>query len=328
MSPFRRAAPLRRLALGGAVSLLAGCAPSEPPPPPPRPAIARPPAIAKPAPPKPARAASRPPNGEKVRRGRALLAGGGREGRCGPYSLWSDSADARLLAACARIGSTLDAAFAARYGVRPEGEAAEGILLFADVADYRAYVKEEGRLAAGYAGFASEVDGLVVLHAGIPRAQAITTLAHELTHLTERRALGSSLPPWLAEGLADGIGYSASESGVGDLVGVRGVEGQVERLASAYRSGEAGSLERLAGLPRSRFDRGVRSFDYEQSSLLVRHLLLDPALRLRFRAYLARLGAGERYEAERFRNALDLSWAALDQGLRDWVERQAPRRRR
>jgi hypothetical protein len=242
--------------------------------------------------------------------------------------LWTDSADARLLAACERIGSGLDRAFAGRYGVRPLGTGAEGVLLFADVAGYRAYVKQDGRLAAGYAGFASEVEGLVVLHAGVPRAQTLTTLAHELTHMVERRALGNSLPPWLAEGLADGIGYTATEAGIGELSAVRGIEGQAERLAAAYRAGEAQGLQRLASLPRSRFDRGVRAFDYEQSSLLVRYLLLDPELAPRFRGYLARLGEGERYDAERFRNALALSWEALDRRLQEWVGRQAPRRRR
>ena len=257
-----------------------------------------------------------------------MLKGGGREGRCGPHPIWTDSSDSRLAAACARIGSTLDDAFAARFGVRPSGTGSEGIVLFSEMGAYRRYVREAGWLAAGYAGFASEVDGLVVLHAGVPRAQVLTTLAHELTHMAERRSLGNALPPWLSEGLADAVGYTAGEAGIGELSGLGGVEGQAKRLRSAYREGAAEALQRLASLPRSRFDRGIRSYDYEQSARLVRYLLLDPTLKPRFRAYLARLGAGERYDAERCRNALGPSWSALDAGLRAWVERESAVRRR
>ncbi len=244
---------------------------------------------------------------------------GARVGRCGPYGLTTDSADQRLLSACGKIGAELDDIYAARFGIRPIGEPAEGIILFGQLATYRAYVARDGRLAAGYAGFASDIDGMVVLHAGSGRKTAITTLAHELTHLVHRRALGTNLPPWLSEGLADAIGYGTTEDGIGPLQGVRGVEALAERLRGAISQGWARPLAELTGLQRSGFDRGVRSFDYEQSALLVRYLLLDPQLAPRFRAYLAALARAEPYSPERLRAALGVSWSELEAGFAGWL---------
>ena len=239
--------------------------------------------------------------------------------RCGPYRLTTNSSDPRLLAACEKIGATLDRVYSERFGVTPVGPPAEEIILFRDLAEYRHYVEEDGRLAAGYAGFASDIDGLVVLHAGSGRKSAITTLAHELTHLVHRRSLGTNLPPWLSEGLADAIGYGTTEEGIGPLRGVVGVEALAERLRGALDRGWARPLAELTALPRSGFDRGVRSFDYEQSALLVRYLLLDRELAPRFKGYLAALARGERYDPERFRAALGVSWEGIEEGFDRWL---------
>lgn len=245
------------------------------------------------------------------------MEGGGREERCGPYSLLTDAADPELLSACARIGSQLDATFEQRFGVRPAGSPAEAILLFRRHRDYNAFVRTEGRLAAGYAGFTS--GSLVALHAAPPRPEVIQTLAHELTHLVERRAFGPGLPPWLSEGLANALGQTADSTGFGPLAGQNGAEALARRLRQAQQAGEARPFAELAGLPRSAFDRGVRAFDYEQSTLWVRYLLLDPGLSPRFRAYLARLAEGERYETEKLREHLGRSWPELEAGFNSWM---------
>ena len=57
--------------------------------------------------------------------------------------------------------------------------------------------------------------------------------------------------------------------------------------------GASRSLSELVTLSRSEFDRGIRSFDYEQSALFIRFLILDPDLGPRFRGYLAGLAAGD-----------------------------------
>ena len=58
------------------------------------------------------------------------------------------------------------------------------------------------------------------------------TLVHELTHLVSWRAVGGPLPRWLSEGLADGLGESATSQGIEPLNGIVGLEAEVQRLAS------------------------------------------------------------------------------------------------
>lgn len=318
---IRSARASRAFCFWGALALLglgSGCGEPEPPP-----VVVRPPRPR----PKPPAIAARPANSpDEQALAEAYLTFGRQPPprHCGPYKLSTDSSDPRLLAACEKIGIALDRVYAERFGVTPVGPPAEGIVLFRDLAAYRHFVENHGGLAAGYAGFASDMEGLVVLHSGSGRKSAITTLAHELTHLVHRRALGTNLPPWLSEGLADAIGYSATEEGIGPLRGTSGVESLAERLRGALDRGWARPLKDLAGLPRSGFDRGVRSFDYEQSALLVRYLLLDRELGPRFKGYLATLARGERYDPERLRAALGVPWEGLEANLADWL-RSNPR---
>ena len=111
------------------------------------------------------------------------------------------------------------------------------------------------------------------------------TLAHELAHLAERRLFGFPRPRWLAEGLADAIGDSATLAGFRRLEGFVGVEAQRRRWL-AMGQGRAGALERLVAGGPEPFDHGPASLDYELAALFVRFLLLDPDLAPRFRAWL------------------------------------------
>ncbi|MCB1035743.1 MAG: hypothetical protein KDD47_18120, partial [Acidobacteria bacterium] len=249
-----------------------------------------------------------------------FLDGGGRQASCGPYRLWTDVADEELLALCARLAAPLDITYQYLFGVRPQGEPEEGVLLFRQTEAFRAFARERGRLRVGYAGFSDSSKGFMALHAeGVERRRLAQTLAHELTHLVSRRALGPGLPPWLSEGMADAIGDPAGTDGLGTLVGIRGVEGPALRLRSAYASGRAGGLERLVSLERSQFDGGIASYDYEQSALFVRYLLLSPELAPGFRHFLAELEGGERYSPELLSKSLGRSWSRLETGLRDWL---------
>ncbi len=260
---------------------------------------------------------------------RALLAGGGRRANCGPYQLYTDVADPRLIAACGRLASRLDDIYSARYGIQPRGEPAAAIVLFARVESYRAFARE-GAVPMGYAGYALAARGLAIFYAGEQRAGGgtkplesfVTTLVHELSHLVNRRALGVNLPPWLAEGLADGIGDTATSEGFRPLEGTIGVEALALRLRQAQASARAGNLERLVSLKRGEFDRDVVSFDYEQSALLVRFLLSERELRSGFRGFLKGIAGGEAYDSERLADALDTDWAELDRRFEQWLFEQ------
>ncbi len=240
---------------------------------------------------------------------------------CGPYALYTDVKESRLLTACGRLAGKLDALYEERYGVRPVGLPAEAIVLFADIGDYRAFARASG-VPLGYAGYALGARGVAVFYAeDQPLETFLKTLTHELTHLLNRRALGVNLPPWLSEGLADGIGDTATEQGFQPLIAVRGSEAQAQRLRTALASGRAGSLAKLVNLDRGDFDEGTVTFDYEQSALLVRFLLSEPALASGFRGFLRDLAAGKvRDIAGELPAALGAGWTELDRRFGAWAQ--------
>lgn len=283
--------------------------------------VARPTTESSSAPPpaRPARAGrpAKTARASSVDNARARMGAGARDGHCGPYRLLTDVTDRSLLAACEVIGTTLDATYSERFGVPPVGEPRGTIFLFARAAGYRAFLADEGAALAGYAGVTRPTRGYTSLTAdGLAPERVVATLAHELTHLVHRRALGSDLPRWLSEGLADAIGDAATLRGPGPLTGLAGMEEPARRLAWGYRQGQVGTAQRLVALGRDRFDQDPVTFDYEQAALLVRILLLDPALAPRLRAYLSRLAAAERYDPEALRSTLGVAWDELDGRLR------------
>ncbi len=266
----------------------------------------------------PARPAEEP-DAERLAAARELLGAAAREETCGPYRLLTDVTDRRLLAACGRLASGLDALYEERFGVRPRGQPAEAILLFSDLEDFRAFARADG-MPMGYAGYAVGGRGFAVFHADTSQREAFfPTLVHELAHLVGRRALGPNLPPWLSEGLADAIGDSAGGEGFRPLARRAGNGAQAQRLRRAYGGDRAGGLERLAGLKRGGFDRGTVSHDYEQSALFVRFLLTDPELEPRFRSFLGALARGTKYSPERLASALAVGWEELDRRFEAWI---------
>lgn len=261
------------------------------------------------------------PDAELLAAARGLLAGGGRLETCGPYPLYTDSQNARLIATCGRLAERLDEVYESRYGLRPRGEPASAIVLFGNAESYRDFAREGG-VPLGYAGYALAARGLAVFHAAdaAPIEGFLTTLVHELTHLVNRRALGVNLPPWLAEGLADGIGDSATPDGFEPIDGISGLEPLARRLRDARDAERAGDLARLVTLGRGEFDRGVVSYDYEQSALLVRFLLSEPQLASGFRKFLADFAAGAVYDPERLAADLGSDWGDLDRRFIQWLK--------
>ena len=242
---------------------------------------------------------------------------------CGPYTLVTDARGPRigsLRRICAGPVAGLDAEYRQRLGVPLHHPARGTLVAFADRRRFRAWAAADGRLPQGYAGLSLAASGLVALPVGdIPEAEVARTLTHELAHLAHRRAFGVELAPWLSEGLAGAFGDSARGEGFTPLSGFAGVEGLRVRLLGGYGTSRAGSLERLVGLDRDRFDRGAVSYDYEQSALFVRFLLLDSALAPRFRSWLvARAWRGAEPTAA-LPAALAADWVELERRFRTWL---------
>jgi hypothetical protein len=249
---------------------------------------------------------------------RSIL-GDAREAECGPYRLLTDVGDSRILTLCSRLAEPLDEAYRRLYGLEPRGRPAEAIFLFAERSDFRRFSQEIAGLRSGYAGFADGLRGYAAFPAEPEDLDHFAqTLAHELSHLLNRRALGAGLPPWLSEGLADGIGDAATVLGLEEPKGLQGVRGQAQRLRYAFQGDSPPSLEGLVSLSRGQFDRGTVSYDYEQSALFVRFLLLSRH-RQGFRRFLGDLASGTPYETQRLPAALELSWNELDREFHDWL---------
>jgi len=262
--------------------------------------------------------ASRPADPATLARARDAMGSDARNGSCGPYALLTDVTDAALLAACERIGSSLDRIFAERFGVAPADRPREALLLFADLAAYRSFVQQDRGAGAGYSGYARGAAGFLVTHAdGRPGDEVASTLAHELTHLVERRVLGPGLPPWLSEGLAEAIGDTADASGLSPLAGLRGAEPMADRLRAAVTAGHHPDLARLTTARRAEFDKTIPSWDYETSALLVRYLLTDPHQAPPFRAYLRSLSQGA--QPDTLLTHLKTDWPTLTQSFLTWL---------
>lgn len=260
------------------------------------------------------------PDEELVAAARDFMTNGGRERTFGPYTLYTDVSDEGVLTSCEHLTSKLDATYTARYGVTPLGQPAEAVFLFSTLDQYQDFVQQQTRMPVGYAAHADSGRGYLALYTGDhSRQDIVETLIHELTHLINRRALGGNLPPWLSEGLADGIGDTATADGLQQIDGANGAEAQATRLEMGYEAGQVPGISRLLEKDSSNFDSGTISYDYEQSAFLVRYLLTDPNLAPRFRSFLQALAAGTVYTPELFYEHMGLDASELDRRLEAWV---------
>ncbi|MEO1368834.1 MAG: hypothetical protein AAFX50_16790, partial [Acidobacteriota bacterium] len=249
-----------------------------------------------------------------------ILGDGGRETPCGPYRLVTDVGDPAFLDLCGRVSTELDAAYAERFGLEPVGEARGVVFLFRRLADFRAFAETSG----GHAGQARASRSYVSLYVGDrTAAQLATILAHELTHLVNRRALGTPLPRWLSEGLADAIGDPATPTGLGPATGLGGAE--VARRRVLERP-DLPNLGELATLDADQFDGRPGARDYEQSAVFVRFLLSDAERRRAFHAFLRGVAEGESADLDALFGHLEAApgvaenVASWDQELRRWLE--------
>jgi hypothetical protein len=248
---------------------------------------------------------------------------------CGAHALRTDLGGAALASAaaiCSTIAGALEVEIERRFGVTPAHPPRGTVVLFASRKRFRESVAAAGDLPQGYAGWSEARLGVVALPAGDLDADELArTLAHELTHLAERRLFGFPRPRWLSEGLADALSDSASAAGFAPLRGIVGAEASRERwrtrpaLQESADASAPGPLERLVALDWEQFDAGAESRDYELAALFVRFLLLDPELSPRFRAWLAGQTVLER-SPPGLTEALATGWPSLERRFDAWLE--------
>lgn len=266
----------------------------------------------------------RPADPARLDAARRLLGAAARSGRLGPYALLTDLAPGTLPAGLETVASALEAAYRERSGLAPAGEPLETVVLFARRADYRRFQAAEERLAGlpatghaarGLVALAAEADGEETEPpVAVPAGELAATLAHELVHLLNRRALGPALPPWLDEGLAEDLAWRARDADgrslpdpdgweagheirlEGSTLRLSGALAALETLARARAAGTAPSIEALLAAEWEAFVAPERATLHYAASLWLVRCLFDAeggALAPGFRAYLRDVARGE-----------------------------------
>jgi hypothetical protein len=278
--------------------------------------------------------AGRAPDEERLARARARLAPPVAAGHLGSYLLYTDVRDAGRLAFLDRVAAGLEETYRSRYGVSPTGEPAEAVVLFAQEADYRAFLSQDtdlAELASGHTG-----SGIVsVFDAGRAIGEVGSTLVHELAHLLNRRSIGPALPSWLDEGVADDLSQSRIDPAGRLLPGTLGgvtiragrrieMHGARAALQSLIQTAVAGSLRplpQLLSLEWGEFVRRNGELNYAQSSFFIRYLLQGEqgALAPGFRAFLVAVAEGTPPDPELLREKLGRPWPVLEAGFRLWL---------
>ena len=251
---------------------------------------------------------SRAPDAAVLARGLAFFGSEPVEFPFGDYRLFTDRRDPGLVGRCQAVESGLEAAYAERFALAPVGRAAEAVLIFSRRADYEAFWRRTTGRAVAFTGHADR--GVAATFVDLRSAREVcATVAHELTHLINRRAVGPALPPWLEEGLA--IDMASRHAGETDYSGAA-------RAAAA-----AGSLPPVAeflALDTDAFHLPSRlRLHYGFSGLWMRFLLESPELAAGLRGFLAYLSVGGPWGPEVERRP-ELAVAAATPSLVDDLE--------
>ncbi len=191
----------------------------------------------------------------------------------GGFHLHTDVTDEATLSGLATVAVALPALYAVRYGIDvPEARTPDAVVLYRGPKPYARFSDGDAAMptASSRGHAASGVAVLYVSAEGLDETRGV--LAHELTHLLSRRALGPRLPAWIEEGLAEDFGMCRFPNGVpatgtlrsrSEVRSVVSPGGAVLRrvrtqsgplvsasqLASAHRQGSLRSLSSLLSLP-------------------------------------------------------------------------------
>ncbi len=286
-----------------------------------------------------------PPDPARLAAARALLAPPAGESEGGGYLLLTDIADPPLLARAATLVAGLEALYAERYGRFPVGRPREAIVIFAREAEYRRYQAVDPRLAGLSSSTGLAGKGVVATYRGERSDdELLGTLAHELGHLLNRRALGPSLPSWLDEGIADDLGASRIDRSGNLLPGSwsrtldrRGAEIRISGGEAALRDltdlfGPDGSvpgrldLGALLALDWEEFvAEGSAELHYAAAAAFIRMLLAAPAKHDLFLGWLTEVAAGASPAAEELRQRLGKPWTELGRDLALWTRAELAR---
>jgi hypothetical protein len=271
-------------------------------------------------------------------------------GHLGPWRLYTDRDDARLLATLDRIARHLPDGYRECFHLDPGSAGEAAIALIDDPAAYEQLAKEAGLGGLGLSGHSGGGVSAVSLASADSAEDLEALTVHELTHLLNQRALGPELPPWLDEGMADHLahlrtgrdGRLLAGSLRGDVLLEReprpvgpatsrrhqvvytGPRADLRTLLLAERSPGGLPLLALLELPHQRFvEPETRHLHYAASAFFVRFLLAGERAAA-FHSFLAAVAAGGRADGAALAAALGVDdWEELEGELQRWLWREA-----
>lgn len=278
----------------------------------------------------------RQPDPQRLAAARKYLKGRERELLLAGYTLYTDCQDDELLAYLDAVVEPLDEIYAARYGRRPLGEPSEAIVLYRSDIAYRLLQRQSPKIAGlASAGHASE--GVAVLYiAGRSRHEVAMTLVHELVHFINRRAVGPQLPPWLDEGLADGLSYARIDQygrlfprelggerrRNGREINYDGGRASVLTVSDALAGGSLPTLPTLIATEWEAFvaPSAVR-LNYATAAFWVRFFLdaEDRRFESAFRDFLTDVAAGREPSQANLERRLAADWQSLEIRFSEWI---------
>lgn len=245
----------------------------------------------------------------------------------GPYTLYTDVTDGPLLDSLSTLARGMVAAYRERFGLDPGPVTNEVVVLFAEEQDYRQFESTEPRIANSQSqGYTSE--GLSILFTDRQHKDAIrAVLIHELTHLLNRRAFRSEIPPWLEEGMAQDLAFCRiSQEGHVRLGTLSTVETHLTTLLEDWNDSTHLDVLELMSLDLETFmEPQGRPIRYTESAFLIRYFLDggNNQLRARFLRYLSRLTTSEFVDSVSLFEELDTNPGTIESGFYRFLVSQA-----
>lgn len=281
----------------------------------------------------------------RLERARRLLGLDGPPRPFGPFTIYTDIIVQSTLDRLEAVVTALPAAYRQRFGREAQVSADFTLVVFNDEEDYREYEAAEELSALALHGHAG--DTIAVLYVGRRRpAEFAPLLVHEVTHLLNRSALGSDVPAWLEEGMANDLAYSRIDADGRLLLGTLGgnrvaTSAGVRREARLlHYSGPIASYRMLMGrlakralvplttlidLSWSEFVHPrERALRYTQSAFLVRFLIETETAAggTGFDDLLAAAARTEALDPARVAELLGTPIEELDQRFQQWLRSQ------
>lgn len=296
------------------------------------------------------------PDGWQLARAYEALGKKSKPAKLGPFKLFTDVTDRKLLRFLGRIVEQLPSVYRDRYGVDPGAEAREAAVIFSRQADYRDFARSSNAIGSQIHGHTSK--GMAVVFVGRQSPDEVgAILVHELTHLLNRRVLKTKPYPWLEEGMGNDLAFCRIDDETGQLrtgslggrsvviehpiylvggwsriereIRLKGPVASLSLLRERQRNGRTVSLDLLLDLLWDEFvDPDDLQLRYDQSAFFVRYLLDGENGRLAspFRSYLRSLASGQPAEPSALLARLGLSWEDLEHGFGVWLQKQGVRR--